>query len=344
MSASMLAVVAALLAADQPEFRVLLKANHEIVLRLGPFQLPASRPAPGHEGMHHEHGLELPLFRFTWPEGGWLRGFRVTLLDAQGQVLPRRLLHHVNLVHLERRQLAQPIYERTVAAGQETEAVILPRSLGVRMDSGASMALLTAWSNETGSDLEAVILELTLPYLPENTSPRPRDVRPMAFDIGFRPGTHDAFDLDTGRTVHQREFVLPVGGRLLAAGGHLHDFAESLQLFDAASGKLLLALQPRLDARGRILGMARKLLAIRGDGLQLQAGRAYRVVAVYHNRTGAPLENGGMAVLGGVFAPDDPARWPGLDRGNSTFVADAAGLDRIGWAPPPPGRIGLQRH
>ena len=311
-------------------------AQHAVVLVLGPFHLAASAPGASHEAMHHAGGHGLPVFRFTWPVDGWVRGFRIAIHDDGLRPLPRRLLHHVNLLHLERRQLLQPIYERTLAAGQETDEVLLPRTLGVRIDAGAEMALLSAWANETGEDLHDVFLELTITYLPANISPRPLDVRTVSFDVGFRPGRTDGFDLDSGRTEHEREFTLPVDGRLLAAGGHLHDYAESLSLVDVASGKVLVALTPRRDGEGKVLGVSRKLFGVSGGGIRLRAGRRYRVVAVYRNPLGRTLVEGGMAVLGGLFAPDDPARWPALDRGDPVFAADLDGLDRLGWTPRSP--------
>ncbi len=330
MAVPFLALAAALFTTDAPAFGMRVDAvKHEIVFRLGPFHLPASASGAGHAGMHH-HGLELPVFRFVLPAGAWIRGFRIALFDEQGRALPRRILHHVNLLHLGRRQLTESILERTLAAGQETADVLLPKSVGVRLEAGAEMALLTAWANETGEDLHSVILELSLPYLPENIAPRPLEVRPVAFDVGFRAGFSDGFDLDTGRTVHRREFVVPLNGRLLAVGGHLHDYAESLELADAATGKVIVSLKPTLDAHGRITQVSRELFGIRGAGRRLKAGR-YVVVAVYNNPTGSRIENGGMAVLGAIFAPDDPRRWPAVDRSNAVFLADAAGLDRIGW-------------
>jgi hypothetical protein len=64
-------------------------------------------------------------------------------------------------------------------------------------------------------------------------------------------------------------------------------------------------------------------------------------VAIYRNPLGRTLVDGGMAVLGGIFAPDDAARWPALDRGDAVFTADLAGLDRFGWFTTPacPGPV-----
>jgi hypothetical protein len=304
--------------------------HHEVILTLGPFHL-ASSTGDAPAGMHHGgHGI--PLLRFAWPVSGWVRGFRTRIHDADGRPLSRRLLHHINLLHLERRQLLEPVYERTIAAGQETEDVILPSSIGMRIESGSGMALLSAWANETGEDLHDVVLDFVVSYLPENTMPRPREVRAFDIDLGFRPGETDAFDVGPGLTVHQRDFVPPTSGRILGVGGHLHDFAESIALVDLTTGKVLLTLKTQTDSAGKVASVGRKLFGLTGDGLRLRAGRPYRVVAIYRNPLGRTLVEGGMALLAGIFAPDDPAGWPVLDRSDAGFLADMSGLDRIGWA------------
>ena len=330
MFASLL-LLPALFITDQPPFTVRVNpGRHEVTLTLGPMHLAGSAPGEGHGAMHHGgHGF--PLVRFDWPVSGWIRGFRIRITDAGSRPLSRRLLHHLNLLHLERRQLVEPVYERTIALGQETEDALLPASIGVRIETGTEMALLTAFANEAGGDLHGVTLELVVIYLPANTVPRPREVRPVAIDLGFRPGETDAFDVGPGRTVRERDFVLPTGGKLLGIGGHLHDYAESIALMDLTSGKTLFELRTRADSSGKVSGVERKLFGIRGDGLRLRAGRTYRVVAVYRNPLGHTLVDGGMAVLAGIFAPDVAADWPVLDKSDKVFLADLAGLDRLGW-------------
>jgi hypothetical protein len=326
---ALLALAAAAASAAVPNFTVRHDpATHEITLRFGPFDLPRMPPGIEHHASYDAGGHDTPLVKFAWPLSGWARGFRVVIRDGNGRTLPVRLLHHLNLLDLERRQLVQPVYERIMALGQETDDVTLPRSVGVRLDSGSVMAVSLAWANSTGEDLTGVILELTVPYLPNNTSPRPRDARPAVLDVGFVAGVSNVFDLDTGRTIHQREFVMPVNGRLLVAGGHLHAMGESLSLIDEATGKVLVTLLPRMDSVGGVLGVSRKLFGVRGDGLKLSAGHRYRVVAVYHNRLGRALAHGGMGVMVGLFAPDDPTQWPAIDRSDPGFLADVAALER----------------
>ena len=259
----------------------------------------------------------------------WLRGFDAVVMDSAGRPLSRSLLHHINLLHFGRRQLLHPILERTLAAGQETEAVHLPKGIGVRVETGAPMGLLTAWANDA-AEPQSVILELRLDYLPNDLNPRPMEVRTLMFDLGFAPGESDAFDLPPGRSVFQRDYQFPVDGRLLAVGGHLHDYGESLELIDLATGKAVVSLHPAADAEGKVTAMPRQLFGVTGEGLRLRAGRRYRLIAVYQNQMPHPITNGGMAVMGGIFAPDHPRDWPALDPTNPDYRTDLLDLERMG--------------
>jgi len=333
-------LAAAALATDAPALAVSVNSSrHEVVLRLGPFGLHAAPAGGGAAEMHHAGHYEMGQIRFSWPVAGWARGFRMAIRDGAGRPLSRELLHHFNLIHLDRRQLLTALYERPLAVGRETDDAMLPRSTGVRLEAGAEMALESAWSNQTGNDYGDVILELTLSYLPANISPRPLDVRPLVMDVAYAAGVNNSFDVGPGRTVHRREFLMPIDGRLLGVGGHLHDYAESLDLVDVATGKVLIALRAAVDAEGKVTGVSRALYGVTGDGLKLMAGRRYRVEAVYANPTGRTLPQYGMGVMVGIFAPDDPERWPALDRTHPEFLADLAELDRKGW-----GKATAHRH
>lgn len=86
-------------------------SRHEVLVVAGPFRLS------GGTGHHDHSGHAAVLLPFRWPVGGWLRGVAIEVSDSQGRPLSRRLLHHLNVVNLERRQLVQPAYERLLAVG-----------------------------------------------------------------------------------------------------------------------------------------------------------------------------------------------------------------------------------
>ena len=132
--------------------------------------------------------------------------------------------------------------------------------------------------------------------------------------------------MPAGRSEKAHEFSLPVGGRLLGVSGHMHDYGMLVRLEDVASGKVLTRVETKREKDGKVIGMGRKLFGVTGDGLKLEAGRRYRVVAVYDNPTGETLVNGAMAHMVGLFVPDDMALWPAIDESDPEFQRDLASL------------------
>jgi hypothetical protein len=301
----------------------------EIVLRTAPVEVPVAKGPGGYRDAHHSGPLT-PLTPFSWPVNGWARGFRLRVVDCAGNEVSRAGLHHAVVLHLGRRELAHPIYARLVAFGQETEDVVLPKGVGIRMAKGDSLGLYAAWM-PSSAGAGRVMLELRVPYLPPNINPQPVEVLPAGFDVRYEPGEGASFDLPPGRSTRERVFELPIGGRLLLAGGHAHDYATSMALVDERSGTSVVEITPKLDREGRLLEIPRHLYGVTGRGVKLEAGRRYRMVVRYDNPTGAVLPGAGMGIVVGLLAPDDPRRWPVLDRSSSGFERDIEMLRRSGF-------------
>lgn len=304
-------------------------SRHELVVTTGPFDLPSLPPAT--DGiMDHGATHDTPVQRFVWPVEGWLRGFRFEVLDATGRPLPRHLMHHVVILNFDRRQLLYSMTERVFGAGAETEDASIPRSIGVPFPRDTRMGLYVAWHNDTGRDLSGVTLRLTMQWIPRSQNPRPLDVLPLYMDVNLTVGGTNTFDIPVGRSTRSHEFILPSGGRLLGVSGHLHNYGVMVRLEDAESGKVLTRVEPRVDSEGNVSGMGRKLFGVRGAGLRLRAGHRYRVVAEYDNTSGAPLKNGGMAHMVGLFAPDDLSKLPGIDPTDHDYREDMDSLEKRG--------------
>ena len=128
-----------------------------------------------------------PLLRFSWPMAAWFRGYGIELADAQGRPLDSRLVHHLNVMNFNRRQLLYPAVERMVAAGAETGNVSVPKSIGMPMDPGFQLGMYAAWNNTGDADLEGVWadgpprVEPEKPGAPPTRRPAPvhgRELRP----------------------------------------------------------------------------------------------------------------------------------------------------------------------
>ena len=274
-------------------------SRREVIVAAGPFTVGG--------GGHHEHSSHgVILLPFRWPVGGWLRGAAIEITDGHGKRLSPGLLHHLNIINVERRQVVQAAYERLLAVGQETGDLMLPAGVGVPVADQSRLALLVAWDHMAPGDLGAVDLKIRFRWLPSNTVPQPVAVLPFPLDVGFDAATSDAYDLPPGPSERQFEFTVGPAGRILAIGGHLHDHGVSIRLEESGSGKVLVELRPEIDRAGRVISMPTRIPGASGDGILLRAGRSYRVVARYDNPTGGVLVDGAMGLLVGIFAPDRP--------------------------------------
>lgn len=291
-------------------------ASHDLVVLLGPMRL----------GAHAEHHdvTQLGLQTITMPYAGWIQGYRVELRDGAGNLLPQELLHHAEFADLERRALLRNMYQRIASAGRETPELLLPPTLGYPVRQGHRLGVIPMVTNPTDQDYPEVYLRVVLRVAREGSGQPPRAVYTFHAEV---PGTipnETSFDLAPGRSVQSHDFSVPIGGTLLALGGHLHDYGTRMTLVNLTTGDTLYDAVPQRDAEGRVLGMPAKPLW--GRGVRVDPAHRYRLSAVYDNPTGRTLHGGGMVTLGCVFMPDRAQDWPRLDANDPEIRADLASL------------------
>ena len=302
-------------------------SRHELTIASGPFDLPNMPPMKDHAmmdlGMSHDTRLQ----RFEWPVDGWFRGFRVELTDRHGRPVPPHVMHHMIMVNFSRRQLLYSAAERLMGTGTETGEVSVPKTIGVPMKPGMNLGMYIAWHNDTGQDLEGVQLRLIMLWTPKNQNPQPVNALSIYMDVNLTVGGHNTFDVPPGKSSKAYEFTLPVGGRLLGVGGHMHDYGSGVRLEDAETGKVLTRVKAERDAQGKLVKVSRKLFGVSGQGLRLKPRHRYRVVGEYDNPTGELRVKGAMASMVGLFVPEDMNRWPAIDPWDPTYQRDLASLE-----------------
>jgi hypothetical protein len=302
-------------------------ARREVVITAGPYRLPANPPG-AHEGMGHEPE-DVLVEQFAWPLTTWIRGFRLAIVDGAGRPLPRGLMHHMSMMNFDRRELVYPIVERLLGAGRETGDIVFPRTVGIPLTAGHRLGLYIMWDNQTGTEVPDAYLRLSIPWISPRQVPKPVVALPFMVDVNFVfGGGGNSYAIPAGRSTRTYDFSVPLDGRLLAAGGHLHDYGASLRLEDTRSGKTLVRIRPKRTPEGRVVGMSRQLFGTRGRGPQLRADRTYRLVVEYDNPTGGPLPHG-MGSIAGLFVPDDIRRLPSFDPDDPAYRADVAWLARV---------------
>jgi len=304
-----LALAPAPAAAQQPGMTIRDDAaRKEMVIEVGPVDLPG--------GAHRQ----LPAFHGQVPIDGWVHGYRIEIVDAAGREVPRRTLHHVNVITPAQRELFSQIMLRVAAAGQETDPVTLPRMIGYRVRPGQPLIVTAMLHNTAAADYRGVRLRVRFPYTRSDARLKPISVLPFYIDV-MPPASLHSYDLAPGRSEKSWEARPAVSGRVLAIGGHLHQYGVSLRLEDVAARRVIWDGRPEVDERGEVVGMPVGRFVWR-LGVPVRAGRLYRVTAVYENPTGRVIPGGGMGALGGVIVPDDESRWPGIDRGHPELKLD----------------------
>jgi hypothetical protein len=320
--------------------------RHEVVFFAGPFHIPAmsnedhahmnmAMPDSAMAGMAHHHMEEpatsehathaySPLVKFEWPVAGWYRGFRASLVDGTGRELPHSLMHHLTGVDFDRRQLLNGEAERFMAAGSETAENVIPRLIGVPMKQGQKLGVYAAWHNELGKDFDDAYIRIAMPYVPSDVLIKPLTVFPVIMDVNDVAGESNAFDVPPGRSERKFEFTMPLDGRFIAAGGHMHDYGRTVRLEDVESGKVLVRLDAQRDSAGKLVSMpTQRFLPL---GLKLRRGHRYRVVGEYESLQERTRAAGGMALIAGLFVPSDKQQWPEVNPNDPEMVADLESL------------------
>src|SRR5438874_7052178 len=113
----------------------------DLVLDVGPIDLPA-------HAMHEDVRQPPPLTVLAGIDG-WLRGYTVELVDVAGRVVPQTVVHHVNVIIPQRRELFSQIMLRLAAAGAETAPVGLPWFLGYQIRGEDSVLVSAMLHNPT---------------------------------------------------------------------------------------------------------------------------------------------------------------------------------------------------
>jgi len=301
-------------------------SKKELVITAGPFDLPNMPPMEDHAMMDLGMSHDTPIQQFTWPMDAWFRGFHLEMVDGQGRPVSRDVIHHMIMVNFSRRMLLYEGPERLMGAGSETEDIVVPKTIGVPMEAGMKLGMYVAWHNSTGQDLKGVYMRLTMLWTPKNQNPPPVNTLPIYMDVNLTVGASNTFDVPPGESEKAWEFTLPVSGRLLGVGGHLHDYGVRVRLEDAETGKVLTTVTATRDSAGHVTKVSRKLFGVSGEGLRLKEGHRYRVVGEYDNPTDVTQVRGAMAHMSGIFTPDDMRKWPAIDPSNPDYQRDLASL------------------
>ncbi len=306
----------------------LIDREHEILVEYGPLFLPA--------GSHHGAAVEPPAIVLRLPRDGWMRGYVVDLVDASGRRVPQELLHHLNLIAKSKRDLFSNVMLRLGAAGPETDAISLPRLLGVRTHRGDTLVMTLMLHNPTSVGYDGVRVRVRIAFVRASARLGALSVYPISVAIGPKERPN-VFDLPPGRSERYWEGSPAVGARILGLSGHLHRYGVALRLENRTTRKVLWELRPKSDSTGEVRAMPVSTF-LWSLGKPIRPDHVYRLTAVYDNPEPRTIPDGGMGVIGGVVLLPRGTHWPPVDRRHPEYVVDVESI----LGPRPSASVGAQ--
>ncbi len=293
------------------------EARHVFVITVGPLDMPAS------PGDHHEMhaGVFPPVTSVRVPRGAYLYGFDYEIRDGSGRLLPRDLLHHLNIADPTHRELFLPIAHRVFAIGRETGAQSMPWLLfGHPLEEGHELLVSTMMHNPTHESYTGVSLTLFLKYVPVSRPWPLFRVYSWQLDVAF-PAGDKAFDLPPGDFSRSYEARPAIPGRIMLIAGHLHPYATGIAFEDVTAGRVIWEGKPIGAAAGELERVTMGRL-YRKLGVKIEPDHTYRVTVRYHNPTDQAIPDGGMGVVGGLFLPAGDTAWPAADPSEELYRLD----------------------
>jgi hypothetical protein len=311
--------------------------TERLTIELPPTNIPAATATM--EGM-----VSTPIYIGVMPVSCTAYSARAVVVDAHGRQLPQTFLHHFDLTDPDHRDLFLPIALHMLAISKETPPLSLPRLLfGLPLARGERLLAWDMLHNSSTTPYPGVrsrlefgcrldrggILSSLFPFF--RGFPMTLDVLAA---VGRRAYSLKSFDLPPGRTTKRIEGSPAIPGTLVGLGGHLHDYGVSIDFTDVTSGEQLWRAVPTLDSAGHVQDLpVATFYNWHRLGLRITPQHRYRLTVVYDNPTGHVIPAGGMGVIGGLFIPEHPKDWPGVDPTNDAYVQDM--LESFGIGAPP---------
>lgn len=265
--------------------------------------------------------VRLPVQMTSMPIDGWLHGFQVAMKDAEGLPLPGGRLHHVNFIDPDDRELFSPVARRVFAAGSHTRGVDLPGVIGYPVQLSDRLLIAAVFESPPEEEIAEAYLHVEFSYSQEGESLiEPRNVYPFHLDVMGFVGTR-AFRVPPGRSMRSWQGSPAVEGRVLALGGHVHDFATRLRLVDVTTGAVLWDVRPSTDRDGRLAGLPVGEMWW-GLGKRIAPDHVYRITVEYDNPLDVAAPEGGMGEIGGIILVRKGIAWPALDPTDPAYVRD----------------------
>ena len=234
------------------------------------------------------------------PEAGYITRARATLVDVERSAIPGHMVHFHHAVWLNPNREdttceefgGYPVNpERFFGSGKERTPMQLPAGHGYHWDNGPSpLTGQPTWYFNAHLDghhgQPKTYVELRLGFVPKADAEEAGiiPVTPLWLDVrnckGSATWTVGQGSGKGGLATRRWTFEMPVDGRFVALGGHLHDGGFELRLRNLATRSTVFTSRALYEANDpwKLTGMT---TFVGVPGKQVRAGQKLRLVATY---------------------------------------------------------------
>jgi hypothetical protein len=248
-----------------------------IIYHVGPVDLPAGTTA--------EAMLEKPLsMRFQTDEPLWITGFMPSLVNANGEELPKDLLHHAIISNMHENNPfcsdaggGNPFF---IATSMLTK-IDLPQGTGYPILPDDPIEAKIVLSNPTETSFVDVYFELELVARPMNEFTNLADVKPMLLELD--PCEHKSLEVGPGKLLESNAtYKIPDDGKLVVAHGAIQKFGSTVQLTHNLDVSPFWQAEAELDENHELIDLVNNPFSD-VDGIDLKKDNTITLGVVYDN-------------------------------------------------------------
>lgn len=233
-------------------------------------------------------------------EAGYITSARATLVDAAGDPIAHHMvhLHHAVWLNPTERDLTCddyegvfPNYERFFATGKERTRFRLPDGYGYfwsnqvpqpYTQSSPYWVLIAHLDGMHGSN--DTFIQLNLDFTPAERGEL-TDIRPVWLDVR-NCSSDPVFTVHrgsgrNGRFTERWSYQMPVGGRFVFMGGHLHDGGLRLGLRNASDEQSIFTSRALYERPREPWYLTKMTSVVTAEGIAIDAGDRVTLAAVY---------------------------------------------------------------
>lgn len=253
-------------------------------------------------------------------ETGYITSGKAKLVDGEGEPIPHHAVHLHHAVWLNPYEDdmtcdsydegAFPGFERFFAAGKELTKFEMPQGYGYRWDPGFGQSLTQSapwWGFTAHIDgmhgASEVYVELDMSFVPEAEAEDITNVEPVWLDVrncNSEP-VYDVPRRSTGVHKERWNYTMPVGGRFVFMGGHLHDGGLRISVDNATTGRDVYTSRATYGLKGDPWYLTKMSAWSGAPGISVDKGDKLRLTSVYDaSRSWDEV----MGIMVGAFVPE----------------------------------------